>query len=115
MVLLDTNILVYAANMACKFHEIASEIRNGVLAGKTKGCVSLQNISEFYSVITSPKRVEKPLFPDEAVEEIKKYSEAEQILKIHFNNRAMNILCDLVKKYQVKARSEEHTSELQSH
>lgn len=105
MVLLDTNILVYAANISCEFHKVAFTLRDKVFTGEIKGCISLQNISEFYSVITSHKRVESPLSPSQAVEEIKKYFEAVRILKVHFNNRTVNILCDLAKKYQVRAQN----------
>ena len=105
MILLDTNILVYATNTACEFHKIASKIRDDVITGEIKGCISLQNIAEFYSVITSQKRVQKPLSSEEAIEEIKKYTQAEKLLKIHFNNRTINILCNLATKYKVKAQS----------
>lgn len=104
MILLDTNILVYAANTICEFHEIASKIRDDVIIGKIKGCISLQNLSEFYSVITSQKRVQKPLSSKEAVEEVKKYAQAEKLLKIHFNNCTVDIFCDLAAKYKIKAQ-----------
>ncbi|MFH1505107.1 MAG: PIN domain-containing protein [Candidatus Omnitrophota bacterium] len=105
VILLDTNILVYATNTFCEFHEIASKIRDNVITGKTKGCISLQNLSEFYSVITSQKRVQKPLSSEEAVGEIKKYVLAEKLLKIHFNKGTIDILCDLAAKYKVKAQN----------
>ncbi|MBU1121916.1 MAG: type II toxin-antitoxin system VapC family toxin [Candidatus Omnitrophota bacterium] len=105
VILLDTNIIVYATNTACEFHKIALKIREDVIKGKVKGCVSLQNLSEFYSIITSRKRVQNPLSPETAVEEIKKYIMAEELLKIHFNKNTVGILCDLAKKYNVVAQS----------
>ena len=104
MVLLDTNILVYAANKDCEFHEIAVKTRNRVINGELQGCVSLQNLVEFYSVITSPKRIEKPLTPEVSLGEIDKYVKSENILKVGFSETALNILGNLVRKYKITAQ-----------
>lgn len=104
MVLLDTNILVYAANKDCEFHEIALKTRNRVINGELRGCVSLQNLVEFYSVITSSKRIEKPLTPEVSWEEINKYARSENILKVGFSETALNILGNLSRKYKIIAQ-----------
>lgn len=104
MVLLDTNILVYAANKNCEFHEIAVKIRDRVVSGELQGCVSLQNLVEFYSVITSPKRIEHPLTPEVSLEELNKYVRSENILKVGFSETALNILDNLVRKYKIIAQ-----------
>lgn len=104
MLLLDTNILVYAANTNSEFCLTASKIREKAISGKIEGCVCLQNLLEFYSVITSSKRVEHPLPPEIASEEIRKYLEADKLIKLHFSMAAIQILEILIKKYRVVAQ-----------
>ena len=76
MVLLDTNVLVYAANRDCEFYELSNQIMGKAISGQIAVSVSLQILIEFYSVVTSPKRVEKPLSQEDAVNEINKYIES---------------------------------------
>ncbi len=104
MVLLDTNILVYAANRDSEFHFIALQIREKTVTGETEACVSLQNLTESYSVITS-RRVEHPLPPELAVIELNKYFENEKIKKIYFDEVGFRILGDLIRKYKLIAQS----------
>ncbi len=104
MVLLDTNILVYAANKDSEFHKIAVKARDQVINGELQGCVSLQNLVEFYSIITSSKRIENPLTPEVSLREISKYVKSENILKVGFSETALNILSELARKYKVVAQ-----------
>ncbi|HZW54978.1 MAG TPA: type II toxin-antitoxin system VapC family toxin [Nitrososphaerales archaeon] len=59
-ILLDTNILVFANHKGSAYHSKASCIVLASLQGSLKAHVSSQNLLEFYSVLTSSKRV-KPL------------------------------------------------------
>lgn len=104
MFLIDTNILVYAANTNSEFYPTASKIREKVISGEIEGCVCLQNLIEFYSVITSSKRVQYPLSPEIASEEIRKYLEAEKLSKFYFSIGALQILENLIRKYRVIAQ-----------
>ena len=101
MFLLDTNLLVYSANIACDFNQRASEIMDKVISGDVKACICLQNLNEFFSTITNIKRVETPLSSVEAILEIKKYIELESLLKISFTQRSLIFLCELVERYKV--------------
>ena len=104
MVLLDTNVLVYAANTSCEFNRVACDLRDKAVKGDIDGCISLQNLSEFYSIITSQKRVANPLSPEDAIEEIEKYINTIQLTKVHFKDSTVKILCALVRQYKVAAQ-----------
>lgn len=58
--LVDTNILVYAHDISSPQHDKAkSFLENPIL--HTNFVISLQNITEFYSVVTNPKKYPSPL------------------------------------------------------
>jgi predicted nucleic acid-binding protein len=59
-ILLDTNILVYAHIQDSHHHRSASSILIASLAGPLNAFVSYQNILEFFSVMTNPRRVLRP-------------------------------------------------------
>lgn len=63
---LDTNILVHAYNKSSPMREKASALLMSALRNEVRVVVSPQVLFEFYSVITNPRHVEKPLRPDEA-------------------------------------------------
>ena len=105
MVLLDTNILIYAANKDSEHHPIAFQIREEALMGKSETCVSLQNLVEFYSIITSSKRVQNPLSPEIASYEINQYLNNDKIVKFHFNEQSLKLLTGLTQKYKVTAQN----------
>lgn len=104
MTLLDTNILVYAVNEDSEFHKTASEIHSKVLDGSIQACISLQNLIEFYSIITS-NRVQNPLPAKIAFDEIDKYIADQRIKKIQFNGDALVALRELAIKYNVTAQN----------
>ena len=104
MILLDTNILVYAVNKDSEFHKIASEIHSKVIAGSIQVCLSLQNLIEFYSIITS-NRVQNPLSATIAFDEIDKYISDQRIKKIQFNGDALVTLKELAIKYDITAQN----------
>ncbi len=103
-VLFDTNILVYAANKASPFHSKAKALREKAEKGILKTYISIQNLAEFYAVITDRKRVEKPLSPQVAKEEVKKYLEADFIRKIYPTEEVLKIAIELGHKYNICAQ-----------
>ena len=58
----DANILVYAASPAMPQHQAS----RALLESAKPLCASPQVFAEFYSVVTSPRRVTAPLSPEEA-------------------------------------------------
>lgn len=102
MYLLDSNILIYAHNLASPFHKTARLILGEVLAGKIEGCVSFQNLYEFYSIITDSKRVEKPLSAKDARKILLLYSNADNIPKIYSKSTNLAVTLELLKSVEVK-------------
>ncbi|HIC90928.1 MAG TPA: PIN domain-containing protein [Syntrophaceae bacterium] len=104
LVLLDTNILIYAANRASPFNNKAKALREKAEKGELKVCVSVQNLCEFYAVITDPKRLERPLLPQVAREEVKKYLEAGFISKVYLTEEALKTALELGHKYNIQGQ-----------
>jgi len=67
-ILLDPNLLVRAYNKSSPNQKQASKILKQALKGEIDACLTSQVISEFFAVITNPKRVECPLRLDEAAD-----------------------------------------------
>ena len=63
MKLFDTNILIFAHNSLSPKHEKAKELILSATSGRVDVALAPQNILEFYSVITNPRQVEKPISP----------------------------------------------------
>lgn len=52
--LVDTNVLVYAADKTCPFHQSAKTLRDKGVAGKSSLCVCPQVLNEFFAIVTDP-------------------------------------------------------------
>src|SRR6266581_416991 len=83
LALLDTNILVYAADETSEFHAPSKQIRDQGMQGDILVAVSPQILFEFFAVITNPRRVAQPRSPQEAREEMEKYFRTATIRKIY--------------------------------
>jgi uncharacterized protein len=101
LALLDTNILVYAADHASPFHEPSKRLRDQGANGTILIAVSPQILLEFFAVITSPKRVDNPRTKAEAIEEVEKYVQSEHIRKIYPGPDILTRVLTLLKKYEV--------------
>ena len=105
MVLLDTNLLIYACNTASPFHKKAKEIKDQAVDGKIKTAIALQSLSEYLAVTTSSRRVEKPLSVVKAVDDVRHFLEASQIRKLPITEITAKHLSTLVNKYRIKAQT----------
>ncbi len=81
--LLDTNILVYVADETSPFHQDAKVLREKGINGEVSLCICPQVLSEYFAIITDPKRVNEPRTQKEAVFELEKYFSSKNILKIY--------------------------------
>ena len=72
MVLLDSNILIYAEQRREPQHEVAKSLRDRALAGDISACITPQNLGEFFSVVTNsgPRGPEDTLTAQEATDQI---------------------------------------------
>ena len=79
MILLDTNILVHAATAASPHHDKAKEICRQAWRRELEACVALQNLCEWYAVVTDSKRVSSPISSAEAAREIEVYRASDSV------------------------------------
>jgi len=101
MILIDSNIFVYAHNVDSVFHKEAKRLVLDALDFKFDGCIFPQILCEFYSIITNPARIEKPLLPESAIAEIKNYWESQAIIKIFPSVRIFTRVIELAKSLKL--------------
>ncbi len=101
LVLLDTNVLVYAADKLSPFHNQSREFRDRGQKGEIAICVTPQVLFEFYAVITDPRRVNQPLNSLEAVKEINIYLKHPKIKKIYQGPDIVERVTALLEKYKI--------------
>jgi len=99
--LLDSNILVYAADTTSPYHQESRDLRKRGLKGELILSVCPQVLSEFYAVITDKKRVNDPRTREEALLEIEKYMNSRNIFKIYPSTETMKNMVDLIKQHQI--------------
>ncbi len=93
-VALDTNVLVYAVNEDDPHHRSSSRLLKVVADGQVPACVFPQNLLEFYSVVTDPRRVARALNPAQAMGEIAKLRAMVPVIPP--NEESLDILADLI-------------------
>jgi predicted nucleic acid-binding protein len=99
--LLDTNILVHAANEDSPYHADAKSVIERINSGELKACLSGQILAEFYATLTNPKKVRQPLSVKEGALAIEGYLESD-ILKLYPRRDTLKLTLELVRSYQVK-------------
>src|SRR5438105_6983752 len=97
--LLDTNILVYAADETSEFYVPAKEIRDRGVQGEIPVAVSPQILFEFFAVITNPRRVTQPRSPQEAREEMEKDLQTPAIRRIAPGEDIINRIPSLLQQH----------------
>jgi predicted nucleic acid-binding protein len=95
-------VLVYAADGTSPFHQPSKHLRDSGLQGEVSLCVFPQIFSEFFAVITDSRRVSNPRTREEAATEIEKYLKAEYLLKLYPGPDVIDIMLDLLRRYEVK-------------
>ena len=73
MILLDTNILVHATGAQSRQHANAKELRDQAAGGQFEACITAQVLTEFYAVVTDPRRFQPALTPSQAQRELRTY------------------------------------------
>jgi predicted nucleic acid-binding protein len=73
VILLDTNILVHATGAQSPRHVKAKELRDHAAAGQFEACIAAQILTEFYAVVTDPRRFQPALTPGQAQRELRTY------------------------------------------
>lgn len=85
LALLDTNVLIYADQRRSRYHRAAKSLRDQGQRGEIPVCISPQVLGELFTFMTRTdgRGLEKPLSPEEAATEVRKYLDSEQILMIY--------------------------------
>jgi uncharacterized protein len=73
VILLDTNILVHATGTQSLQHANAKELRDQAAGGQFDACIAAQILTEFYAVVTDPRRFKPALTPTQAQRELRSY------------------------------------------
>jgi hypothetical protein len=104
MILLDTNVLIYASDINSSFHIASKSIRDKGIRGEVLLCITPQVLLEFFAVVTSQKRTANPIESFQALDEIEKYLKADKITTIYPNENTFLKLIELERKYCVKGQ-----------
>jgi predicted nucleic acid-binding protein len=93
--LLDTNVLVHAAGAHSLRHAKAKELRDQAVSGGFEACIAAQVLTEFYAVVTDPRRFQPALTPRQAQRELRAYLSSSLTLILPKDNsltRMLNLL-----------------------
>jgi toxin-antitoxin system PIN domain toxin len=104
--LVDTNVLVYAADMSSSFHEPSRQLRDRGFRGEIPLMVTPQVLMKFFAVITNPRHVTTPRSSEEARAEMEKYARADNILRIYPDNTALEHTIERLQHHPQVARQE---------
>ncbi|MEA1964602.1 MAG: PIN domain-containing protein [Candidatus Aerophobetes bacterium] len=98
---MDTNVLVYARDKDNCFFRKARSTIDKARSGKLEACISLQNLSEFYTAVTSSKQVRNPLTPEQAKKDIQEYLSYSNIEKLTIKESTLRLAIELAEKYNI--------------
>ncbi len=94
MILLDTNVLVYALNADAPQFKDSRRLIEAMLQGRVPGVLVPQVLVETYAILTDAKRVTTPLSPAAAWQEVETYRLALPVLP--WLERTLTVLGDLL-------------------
>ena len=100
-ILLDTNILVHAHNRASPYQKRAADVIRKAVQGEIESYIAPQILYEFFAVVTNPKRVERPLPSDEAVDICLDLWECRKIEKVNPTPMAPKKVFNLIKELKL--------------
>lgn len=82
MILLDANVLVYAVNSYAPQHTESRTVVEAAVAGDVPAVLVPQVLLEFFAVVTHPRRVQRPLDPQRAWEQVAALRTALPVLEL---------------------------------
>ncbi len=99
MILLDTNVLVYALDADAPQYKESRRIIEAALRGRIPGVMVPQVLVEAYAILTDAKRVKRPLPLAVAWQEMETYRLGLPVLPWH--DRTLNALGDLLTQVEI--------------
>ena len=97
MILFDSNILIFAHNLDSPHHLKAKQLMGDALNLNLKVCIAHQNVLEFFSVITNPKRIQNSLPLQKAFWVIENYLLCEEVRKIYPSSTTLSKTISIAK------------------
>ncbi len=94
MILLDTNVLVYAINEDSPQHPKARAVVTAALEGAIPGVLVPQVLLEAFAVLTDRRRVKEPLAPEEAWAVLDRLCSGLRVLPVE--RGALDLMVELV-------------------
>ncbi len=104
MVLLDTNVLVYAHAAESPFHDTARRLRDQALDGQLDACLSPQILCEFFATCTNPRLFHPPLTSKEASRELLAYWSETRLKKILPRESTIDRLAALADRHRLRGQ-----------
>ena len=98
---LDTNVLVYASVEDSPYHAQAQSVIERINSREVDAFLSLQVLAEFYATITNPRKMVRPLSPEEATEAVRRYLQSGMV-KLHIGESTFSLTMRLAAQYQLK-------------
>ena len=99
--LLDTNILIYAADENSPHHQASMALREKGLRGEISLCICPQILNEFFAIVTDQRRANNPRTQSEALLEIEKYFHSQNIFKIYPGPDIIEKTIELLRRYEI--------------
>ncbi len=101
MILLDSNVVVYAHAAHSPFFEAAKRLRDQAVHGELEACISPQVMCEFIATCTNPKLFRPALTPAQAVKESIAYWTSPNIRKILPKDRTIERMAGLIAHHRL--------------
>ena len=101
MILLDSNVVVYAHAAHSPFFEAAKRLRDQVIHGELEACVSPQVLCEFIATCTNPKLFQPALTAAQAAKEVTAYWAHPNLRKILPRDRTVERMVGLMERYRL--------------
>ncbi|NLG83979.1 MAG: PIN domain-containing protein [Firmicutes bacterium] len=100
MILIDTNVLVYAINADAPQHGAARAFVEAARAGRWRCGLVPQVLLEFFAVVTDGRRVASPLTPGEALEQVAAWRAIFPVFEV--GKKALDYLPEVLAEKPVK-------------
>lgn len=98
MILLDTNLLVFATSRNSPHYLTARRICEEAYQGALEACVSFQNLCEWYAVVTHPRKVQPALSAEEASRELETFLAPSRLTILAFSPGILRRLPELLRR-----------------
>lgn len=104
LILVDTNVLVYSFYQQRPEYAASRRVREAAQEPGAGLCVAVQNLAEFYAVVTNPKKVSVPYRSAEALQELSSLLALPGLTVLRTTRESADQLAILLRVYPVTAQ-----------